>query len=387
MLAVTLEFTGVAFSISTFSTWYFPRARPGTTPSVGADAILGSIPDSLAELSPFQASGPPPPRGALTHAAPTRELIRRNHLMPSATRGWVETTVDTWIREGTYVSDRSRDAYRRRASMVPTYLAAIGFNPPPTSVDAFRRDHIDALRCRGVSTSGPHAGERMSPKQLSVVMSALRQLLGFWAERRGSRDLVRLVADRRLWSVRDPQPIRPARSLSSPEDLDRLVASCDERVRVGAVLGGHCGLRIAEIAAVEVRDLELCLDRPSWVTVRSGKGSKPRRAPIPPCARNLLMAAVHDRAPTERLLSLGVDAFRRGLARAGRRAGIGHVYPHRLRATFITFALRSGAIEQVVMDWAGHEKYETTRGYSRHDPELEGLALRRFEAYLDGRVA
>lgn len=307
--------------------------------------------------------------------------------VPDAARGWVENTVEPWIREGTYVSERSRGAYRARARMVPAYLEALGFRPPPTCAKDFRREHIEALRCRAICVEGPHAGQKMSPKQLSVVMSALHQLLAFWAERRGSRQLARLVTDRRLWSVRDPQPIRPARSLTDLTDLDRLMAASDAPTRIGILLGAASGLRVDEISSVEVRDLELSLERPSWVTVRSGKGSKPRRAPVPPMARNVLMAAVLGKSPTERVVGLTVEAFRSRLGKASARAGIPHVYPHRLRATFITFAIRAGAPEQQVQEWAGHEDAETTHGYARHDPEIENRALRLYEGYLEGRAA
>ena len=304
--------------------------------------------------------------------------------VPTAARGWVENTVEPWIREGTYVSETSRRLYRQRAGLIPNYLEALGFAPPPTSVDAFRREHIEALRCRAVCVDARVQGRRMSPKHLSVVLSALHGLLAYWAERRPQKELGRLVADRRLWRVKDPRPVRPSRSLDSLEELARLMAAADDRTRVGISLGAGSGLRISEISALECRDLELALDRSSWLTVRSGKGSKPRRTPVPPASRNLLLAAVQGKGASDRVMEISASCFRSRLALAGARAGIGHVHPHRLRATFITFAIRSGAPEQTVQEWAGHRDAETTHGYSRGDPEIGRRALVLYERYLQG---
>jgi integrase len=296
----------------------------------------------------------------------------------------VEHTVGTWILEGTSVSERSKIAYRQRASLVPRYLEAAGFRPPPTAPTQFRREHVDALKYRAIGVGGAARGRPLAPKHVGVLLSALHDLLRFWGDRLESKDLLRLVGDRRLWRYRDPQPVRRSRSLETLADLERLVACCDLRTRVGVMLGADAGLRVAEIVALEVRDMELAVDRASWVTVRSGKGAKPRLAPVSPAARNVLLEATHGLPGTARVYGLGDAAFREHLRAAGQRAGLGHVHPHRLRATFITFALRGGADLQVVRQWAGHESGDTTADYAHRDPVIEARALQRRDAYLAG---
>lgn len=312
--------------------------------------------------------------------------------MPTQKRGWVEDIVRPWIEQGTYVNDLSREAYRARVSRVPDYLAALGF-PGIYAPTRFRREHIEALKYRAKAVGGPSRGRPLAATYVVPLLSCLHDLLSFWAKRYRSVDLLTLVSDDRLWRTKKPTPIRPSKSLDTTTDLERLTSRCDATTQVGVVLGAYSGLRVGEVtgdndlSAVEVRDLDLALDRPSWVTVRRGKEGKPRRAPVPPAARNVLLAATHGLGPTARVYPHSAAALRHKLAEAGRAAGLGHVHPHRLRATFITFALRAGVPPQVVMDWAGHEKAETTKGYSDHDPVIEARGLALYEAYLAGGSA
>lgn len=303
--------------------------------------------------------------------------------MPTSERGW-EESVKQWVEKGTYVNDQSRGSYRSRVLRVPVLLESAGFRPAPRAPTDYRREHVDALKYRARATSGPNRGRPLAQTTVVPLLSALHDYLSFYAKQYRSVELLELVSDERLWRTRKPEPIRPARSLATPEDAERLLRACDERTRIGFVLGLYSGLRVGEICSVEVRDLELCLDRASSVTVRRGKESKPRQVPIPPVARNVLLSAIHGLPPGARVYPVSQGAFRDDLAAASRRAGLGHVYPHRLRATFITFALRAGAAEQAVMDWAGHNKAETTKGYSDRDPVIEARSRERYEKYVAG---
>jgi site-specific recombinase XerD len=62
--------------------------------------------------------------------------------------------------------------------------------------------------------------------------------------------------------------------------------------------------------------------------------------------------------------------------RAGRRAGIGLIGPHRLRHTAATALLRGGASLAEIGQLLRHEHLETTAGYARVDfAALAPLAL------------
>jgi len=366
------------------------RARPTFEPP----STLLSLPElDSGGVGKFSGEGaPPPPCGALTNPAQLLHQPLRTVDMPSAERRWVENVVSPWIREGTYVNDVSRAAYAERVARVPRYLAAVGF-PEVYAPTEFRREHIEALKYRAKAVGGPNQGRPLAPTYVVPLLSSLHDCLAYWARHYRSVDLLALVSDDRLWRTKKPVPVRRSRSLDALEDLERLTSRCDAATQVGVVLGAYSGLRVGEItgdnelSAVEKRDLELALDRPSWVTVRHGKEAKPRRAPVPPVARNVLLSATLGLDPTARVYPYSAWRFRRDLAEAGRAAGLSHVHPHRLRATFITFALRAGVPQQVVMDWAGHEKAETSRGYSDRDPVIEARGRTLYEAYLEGRSA
>ncbi len=53
------------------------------------------------------------------------------------------------------------------------------------------------------------------------------------------------------------------------------------------------------------------------------------------------------------------------LTRLGERAGVLHVYPHRFRHTFATWAIESGAREIDVQMLLGHSDLTMTQRYAR----------------------
>ena len=299
--------------------------------------------------------------------------------VPDSARGWKET-VETWVREGVYACEASKEEYRRWMGRIPSYLGALGFEHPPTTPRDFRREHIDALKYRAVGLRGG----QLAPKTREVLMSKLRDLLGFYGRAHHSAVLLELASDVRLWRCRSVEPIRPTRGLREPADIDRMLGSCDLETQVAVSLGAWSGLRSAEIRAVEVRDLELSLTDRSWVVVRSGKGGKPRRAPVPPAGRNVLLRATTGMGPAARVYPRTYDVLRSRIMDSSRRAGLGCVRPHQLRASFILFALRAGVPEAVVQSWVGHRNPATTRGYVGRDPLIEDRAALALGAYLAG---
>lgn len=298
--------------------------------------------------------------------------------VPDAARGWKET-VETWLREGVYACERSKNDYRKWLSRLPAYWDAAGLGRP--SLRELRKEHVDALKYRVV---GQRNGRPLAPKTKAVLLSKLRDLVGFWGRKYHLSSLLELASDDRLWRMRCVEPIRPTRGLAGPADLDRLIGACDERTQVAVVLGAFSGLRASEIRQVEVQDLELSLTSDSWVLVRSGKGGKPRRTPVPPAGRNVLLRACSGRNPGALVYPMSADTLRLRLAAASCSVGLGRVRPHQLRASFILFALRAGVPEAVVQTWVGHKNPATTRGYVGRDPVIEARASQALSAYMGG---
>jgi len=207
-----------------------------------------------------------------------------------------------------------------------------------------------------------------------------------------------LVREERL--ERDPsaglsgpkQPLRLPRPLSVDDcaavveaapPADGAVALRD-RALVELLYGA--GLRVGEVVALDVRDLDL-LAREVRVM---GKGRKERSVPLPEAAREALGAWLEARRrpgyQAEPLFvslaggrpgrRLGERAVRRVLARRAAAAGVAdRVHPHRLRHSYATHLLDMGADLREIQELLGHASLSTTQRY------LAVSAERLFEVY------
>lgn len=136
-----------------------------------------------------------------------------------------------------------------------------------------------------------------------------------------------------------------------------------------------CGLRLAELVALDVSDLDL---RDGAVTV-TGKGAKTRIVPVGSAARAALADWLRLRAtlvrPGEHALFLGRNGRRLG-ARAvqqrlrvvARKQGLTvPVHPHMLRHSFASHMLESSGDLRAVQELLGHANLSTTQIYTHLD--------------------
>jgi integrase/recombinase XerC len=137
------------------------------------------------------------------------------------------------------------------------------------------------------------------------------------------------------------------------------------------------GLRVGELVALDVRDVDLTRGE---VRVQ-GKGGKERVVPLPAAARKALAAWL---APRRRPGVLGEPLFvalrarrgeaprrldardvRRRLARRALAAGLAdRVHPHRLRHSYATHLLDMGADLRAIQELLGHASLSTTQKYT-----------------------
>ncbi len=137
------------------------------------------------------------------------------------------------------------------------------------------------------------------------------------------------------------------------------------------------GIRIGELVALDVRDLEL---RAREVRVM-GKGGKERIVPIPEQARRALDAWLevrrHPGVMSEPLFislrprreggprRLAAREARRILGERAVRADLDqHVHPHRLRHSYATHLLDMGADLREIQELLGHASLSTTQKYT-----------------------
>ncbi|RIV16942.1 recombinase XerC [Alicyclobacillaceae bacterium I2511] len=136
----------------------------------------------------------------------------------------------------------------------------------------------------------------------------------------------------------------------------------------------YCGLRVGELVALQVRDVEL--KRGGLVYVHAGKGNRDRIVPTTAEVRTRVQEYLASREPfiAEEPLFL---------SNRGKRISIRAIefmvktldpdlHPHQLRHTFVRGLLDQGVDLVTVAKLAGHQDLNTTRAYAT--PTLKNMA-------------
>lgn len=186
----------------------------------------------------------------------------------------------------------------------------------------------------------------------------------------------------------------PAQSVQAPKtekrlpktlDVDQMTALLDMtpndtfvacRDRAMMELFYSSGLRLAELAALDLRDVDF---GQQLVQVKEGKGGKGRLLPMGGKAidalknwldkreqQNLIMATAL--FITQQGRRLGVRSIQQRLAFWGKKHGLSqHVHPHRLRHAFASHMLESSGDLRAVQELLGHADISTTQIYTHVD--------------------
>jgi integrase/recombinase XerC len=181
--------------------------------------------------------------------------------------------------------------------------------------------------------------------------------------------------------VRAPKPGRRLPATLDVDETTRLIeANTDDsplgrRDRALMELLYSSGLRLAEIAALDLTDLDLAEGQ---VRV-TGKGSKTRIVPVGKAAREALRAWLKARLALAAPGETAVFVSRRGtrLARRSIEARVDHwgklsgldrrIHPHLLRHAFATHMLESSGDLRAVQELLGHASISTTQVYTHLD--------------------
>jgi site-specific recombinase XerD len=190
------------------------------------------------------------------------------------------------------------------------------------------------------------------------------------------------------WSVPSGRPREQRRRAQArrPRAADEVGAALVLRDRAVIETAYAAGLRVSELAAARLSDLELRRGELRVV----GKGQKERVGLLGGPARDALEAYLRDgrpalarrsRAPDEGHIflnaaggPLGVRGLRYRIQRLARLAGLpDDVGPHTLRHSFASHLLEGGADLRVVQELLGHASLATTQVYTH-------VSTRRLEA-------
>jgi integrase/recombinase XerC len=167
----------------------------------------------------------------------------------------------------------------------------------------------------------------------------------------------------------------PDGALASDQHVPALAAELRDRAIAELLYGA--GLRVGELVALDVRDVDLTRGEVRVL----GKGGKERVVPLPGAAREALGAWL---APRSRPGVLGEPLFvalrarkgkaprrldprdvRRRLAGRALAAGLSdRVHPHRLRHSYATHLLDMGADLRAIQELLGHASLSTTQKYT-----------------------
>jgi site-specific recombinase XerD len=254
-------------------------------------------------------------------------------------------------------------------------------------VDAVRPFVVSLVAAEGVGLRSVNAAEvsgfmvaesrRLAPKSLQRTASALRSLLRFWhldgVNRVPLVEAVPKVANRRTGL---PKAL-------VPEQVRALLDSCDRSSTAGLrdaailTLLSRLGLRAGEVAALRLEDVDW---RAGLVSVR-GKGNRCDQLPLPTDAGERVADYLRVGRPAtalDRAVFVRVKAPHRGLtstgvtqavAAAGRRAGLGTIYAHRLRHSAATMMLAEGGSLAEIGQVLRHRRPLTTAMYAKVNTE------------------
>ncbi len=158
--------------------------------------------------------------------------------------------------------------------------------------------------------------------------------------------------------------------------LDQLPASeirrkYPERDRAILEMLYGCGLRVSELAGLNMEDLDVA---GRWIRVR-GKGKKEREVPVPGKAAEALEEWLVKRRPASGEAAVFLNRNGRRLSDRSIRAivkryavllgGDPSIHPHTLRHAFATHLLAEGADLRAIQELLGHARLSTTQKYTQ----------------------
>ena len=158
-------------------------------------------------------------------------------------------------------------------------------------------------------------------------------------------------------------------TLLSQDEIRALLKSITNgRDRVVVTVAYACGLRVSELAALRVKDID---GARKLLHVHAGKGRKDRLIPLPDSLLALLRNYWRVYRPDEWLFAgetkgthVDVRTIQRAVKDAAAAAGIHkHVTPHVLRHCFATHMLEAGIDLRIVQSLLGHNSVVTTCRY------------------------
>ncbi len=262
------------------------------------------------------------------------------------------------------VSAHTLRAYAADLRQFVEYFSPPGAEPPPV-------EKLDTLALR--EWLGDLYRKRLAAVSMRRKVAAVRSLFRY------------LVAHR----VVETNVARLLRTPKAPKKLPRVPTAEQTNTLIDQVAEGKlerpfpardlaifellygCGLRISELAAVNLADLDLA---ERWLLVR-GKGKKERQVPFGVKAAGAIERYLAVRQASARETAVFVnhrgarltDRGARGIVKlyATALAGDASIHPHSFRHAFATHLLSDGADLRAIQELLGHARLSTTQKYTQ----------------------
>jgi site-specific recombinase XerD len=366
------------------------RYIDGSDPTVRADFAAAMarlentlIQDRIADSEPPQ----PIPPGKPTTASPAQLEKLRRRLADSSLPPWLRDALEAYIcwRWPTW---RPQTAYRIAGNMISAirrvwvWLAA---NRQIEGWETFRRSDLEAW-LQALCQDG------LSQNTINYNLGLVRMLMRF-VEGRDCH------LDPGLFRVESPKKGGVALPLYLPEpEYRRLEKTVFENTQADTYSAcfdrawfltlAHTGMRLSELLALGLDDLDLATER---AIVRSSKSGHDRIVFLTPALVEALhrylggrpelpdeerVFVLHQRSPTPRTIQ-------RRLRKYGTKAGV-DVSPHKLRHTMATRLLNQGMPIHSLRKLLGHQHLNTTQIYARLYDQTLYRQFREVTARLEG---
>jgi len=214
----------------------------------------------------------------------------------------------------------------------------------------------------------------LAGRSIQRALSAVRSLYRFLireglTDTNPAQSVQAPKTEKRLPSTLDVDQMQ---SLLDQTEQDTMIA-CRDRAMMELFYSS--GLRLAELASLDIRDLDFG-DSLVYVT---GKGNKSRVVPVGQAAITALQKWLVKRDElgffdqtalfiTQQGRRIGVRAIQKRLSHWGKKQGISEqVHPHRLRHAFASHMLEASGDLRAVQELLGHADISTTQIYTHVD--------------------
>jgi integrase/recombinase XerC len=259
-------------------------------------------------------------------------------------------------------SSHTIDAYRRDIQRLINTLEDLGH-------DAWADTQADTIRAAMITARKTD----LAPKSIQRILSSWRSFFTYLLQQR----LVKLNPVEGIKAPKSPQklpksldPDQISQVLNAPIASDDPMAMRDNAM---VELTYSCGLRVAELASLNVFDIDMT-DASLIVT---GKGNKTRQLPIGRQAVTAISSWLQQRSQLKCLDAnalfinhrgqrMGVRGIQMRMAKMSASHGQ-HIHPHMLRHSFASHLLQSSGDLRAVQELLGHSNISTTQVYTHLD--------------------